>query len=112
VSTREEIIAGYRQLLRFLAAHPEVPMRDSRLDGYCVLAIDDEAGMTELHRIAAALGVEVVERPGTNPCAERKFGVVSYEAFYVRRSVSAWYREMDRLGREAVEARPGGGSDA
>jgi len=115
-SERDKMIADYRALLRFLASHPEVPLGRTELNDYCVSAESDEAGLAELERIAAELGVEVVHRPGFASKVARDFGSVTYRAFYnLRDDMAKHYEEQRWLAEQrALRAaeREAGGSDA
>jgi hypothetical protein len=117
VSTREEIIAGLRELADWLDANPEVPARDveMRWSVSAFYSDDDDDGMAELRRLAALIGAEVVDTyNGTHFDATRRFrGDVRYEAGCILRRAMAEHDAVQRLGLEALKAqRAEGGSDA
>jgi hypothetical protein len=116
VSTRDEIIAGLRELADWLDANPEVPVADVRMRHSTTHRADDEASMAELHQVAALIGVEAVATyKDTHFAAQKVFrGWVTYEVGAIRHQAMADLDELMRLGREAVERRrtAGGGSDA
>ncbi len=102
-TTRSEILADYRALLDFLDAHPDVPVRRNDLNSY-PLGGNDATGLPELHRIAAALGVEVTHNAQRSHFyAIRTFGRVSYQAAYVTDAYMAEYDEDIRYARERRE---------
>ena len=113
---RVEIIADYRKLLDFLAKHPEVPLGQSELNSFCMPTGDDAVQLAKLQRIAEALGVEVVRKPGSAAEVTRSFGNVTYTAFYnLSADMDRHYEEQRWLKEQrALKAaeREAGGSDA
>ena len=70
---------------------------------------DDEASLAELHRLAALIGVEVVDTHRGHFDAARRFrGGVVYEAGVILRQTMDDHNEVFRLGREALEAQRAG----
>lgn len=116
MGTRDEIIAGLRELADWLAANPEVPVSDVRMRHSTTCRSDEEAGMAELSRVAALIGVEVVANyKDTHFDAAKRFrGGVTYEVGAIRHQAMADLDELMRLGREAQDRQraAGSGSDA
>jgi hypothetical protein len=82
---RKQQIADLRDLVDFLDAHPDLPVGNLQPGYHCLTSTDDEAGMAELHRIAAILGTEVTGEGHTHRYARRRFGTWEYEAYYILR---------------------------
>jgi hypothetical protein len=102
---RQAVIEDLRTLVAFLAEHPQLPV-DARRIEYCVLADDDAQGIAEVQAIARTLGVEMTSSGG-HYHAERRFGSVTYRAFYVTRGEMAIYDAVMSY-RNAVRPETGG----
>jgi hypothetical protein len=103
IEERRRILAGYREMLDFLDAHPAVPVRASDPNNYYVLCDDDAQGMAELHAIAAALDVELTHNASrTHWYAVRPFGAVQYKAYHVSAEAMAEHHEAQAYARQRV----------
>jgi hypothetical protein len=109
VDQRAALIAGARELLDFVEAHPELPFKEHTFDVQVFVKnlpdITREAdAFAELVRIADILGVEpnLEDSPGLpHPHASKRFsGGVTYEAVYV---TEAYRREYKPVEPEAAE---------
>lgn len=80
VYKRTEVLAGLREAIDFLEAHPDVPIAlMSNQISFCVSEVDDAAQRAEVDRIAEALDVEPTGN--THYKAVKQFsGGVSYQA--------------------------------
>lgn len=107
---REQTIADVRALLDFLAARPDVPLNPFGDPlSYPVLTDDDAAGIAEITRIAASLGVPVTSTNGkpatpesSHLLAEYRVGQAVYSACYIHR---AWMKQRDEEQRWVAERR-------
>jgi len=91
---RNEILDDLIALAEHLKAHPELPVDKYTVRfGHSVTCAseDDTAGLAEVERIAAALGVEVEPSGGTHFYARKAFGAVEYEAHYITKQEMADY---------------------
>lgn len=108
---RDQIIAGYRELLDFAEIHPDLPLGRSELNSFCVLADNDDTGRAEIERIAAILQAPA-NLAGSQPSVRRVFGAITYTAFYCTRQSMKDHDFVMRVGREALHSqREGGESD-
>ncbi|GAA0738439.1 hypothetical protein Drose_04545 [Dactylosporangium roseum] len=110
---REELLSDLEGLVTFLAKNEGVPLRDFGVEvEYYVGSDDDQVGIEEIQRIAAALGVEMtVNDDKTHYRASRRFGTASYKAVYVVRREMDDYHELMDLGRRAQREAQGGESE-
>lgn len=108
---RAAIIKGYRDLLDWLEAHPEVP-----LNGVCNSITysalgDDESNRAEIDRAAKVLGVEASGT--THYQVRRSFGPVEYRAVAVMSGYLAKHRALQSyrgsVQPEQDEVAEGGG---
>lgn len=91
---RQQQIAGLRELVDFLAAHPDLPIGNDSIGRECITAGDDTAGRAELQAIADILGTEVqLSRGGGSYEVSRQFGTVTYRAFYCTREAMRQHGE-------------------
>lgn len=106
MSTRDERIADYRRMLDFLAEHPEVPLGAPALNSYHVSGSgsNDEAGLAELRRIAAALDVEITHNADASHFyADRQFGSVRYRALHILKHHMDEHVEVQRYAEQRRE---------
>src|ERR1700728_1099586 len=83
---RTQIVNGLRQLANYLDTHPDVPVNEFGWDLLsCTRETTDAAGMAEVDRIAAILGVQVRDDTpeGGHYTAAKTFGRITYEAIHV-----------------------------
>lgn len=93
-SKREQQIAGLRELVEFLAAHPDLPIGNDAIGRECIVADDDDAGRAELQAIADVLGTDVhLSRGGGSYEVVRQFGTITYRAFYSTREAMQQHHE-------------------
>lgn len=98
---RVELLSDARVLIAWLEANPDVPV-DSIGITYHVPSGDDERGVAELHRIAAAMNAPVrVEADGEHHIATTTVGRVGYRAVYIEREHMRRYDEHMKSYREA-----------
>lgn len=111
---RTQTLIELHELIDRLADLPDVPLNPygNPLD-YSVLLDDDGAGVAEIRRIAAALGVPVTTthpgRPEATPesthlLAELRVGRAVYSACYIRTAWMEKRAEEDRWVAERREA--------
>jgi hypothetical protein len=105
VDERAAVVVGVRHLADLIEAHPDLPASRHNL-GVSVyvnnmphVGNDDEAGFTELRRIAAILGVEpdLRDEPGAmHPSVKlRLAGGVAYEATYITQAYRRGYKPVE-----------------
>jgi len=95
---RADLIAGLRELADFYEQHPDMPLPPYPDFRHCVLSNDDDAGVAEVTTVAAQLGVELYDLDD-RPSADRKFGSITFSAFYVRRvHARRWVEGQKTLG--------------
>jgi hypothetical protein len=92
---RAAFVAGLRELVDFLVAHPEVPVPPYPVHlsfaAPIADAVDpDDAGMAFVADAARVLGVDVYRHDG-GARAERRFGRVWYGVSYALRAAAARY---------------------
>lgn len=103
-ATRKEYIAGLRSLADYLEDHADVPT-----EGYPgsilvhAFGHDDETEHALVDAAAAAM--DVVADGDTYYTARRMFGPFSFEVMAISHAHMAEYNEINKLGREALEAR-------
>lgn len=114
VEARAKKIAGLRELLDFLEAHPDIPLPLNADLEYCVTGVGtdpvtgkwgerpDHEGVAEIARVAGLLDAEVKSSGGCTETA-RRFGAASYRAFFVDMQRS---RDWDALVsyRDSIKA--------
>jgi hypothetical protein len=88
---RQARINGLRDLVEFLADHPEVPFEYPQISHH-VRADNDEEGIARVAELAETLGVKMTDTGGgpvradtTHFNAYLRFGPVQYNAVYIRR---------------------------
>lgn len=87
---RAAIIQGYRDLLDFLEAHPELPINELCNEvSVSIRGGDDAAERAEVDRIAAVL--DVTASGDSHYQARRSFGPVGYRATAI---ASAWSEQF------------------
>ena len=98
IDPRAQQIADLRELVDFLAAHPDLPIGNDAIGKECILADDDEAGRAQLQAIADILGTEVrLSLGGGSYEVARRFGTVVYQAFYSTRESMRKHGEELRI---------------
>jgi len=96
-STRAQVITGLRQLADYLDSHSDVPVSEFGWDLLiCAREETDAAGMAEVDRIAAVLGVQVSDctADGGHYMAIKTFGRITYEAVYIPTRRRAAHRAL------------------
>jgi hypothetical protein len=98
-ATRAAITSGLRELADWLDAHPDIPVRtgsECEIE-HSILADDDTAGLAELDRITAAVGIDAApSRVGdcSHPQVSVEFGPVRWMSTYVPRASMAAYNAL------------------
>ncbi|GEM_PF-532922 len=94
-ATRAQITAGLRQLADYLDTNPALPLAPYGWDLLVSTHDDtDTAGIAEVDRIAAILGVPVRDEiaDGGHYTAIKAFGLITYQAFHIPARSKAAYR--------------------
>jgi hypothetical protein len=92
---RSDITSGLRQLADYLDANPAIPVAPYGWDLMVgTHTSDDRAGVAEIDRVAADLGVAVYDDTanGGHYNVTRSFGPISYTAFHISARSKAAYR--------------------
>jgi len=108
MTTREELITGFRQLADFLSVNPDVPVPDMTVS----IQITADGGSDDerrafVDRAASAMGVEPFDPYGRGEHWEAvlRFGPVKYYVLAIDQRHMADYEETQRLGKEALAAK-------
>lgn len=100
MTTRDELIAGLRDLADWYEQHPDVPLMAYPEIRHCVMG-DDTTGTAELRQIAAALGAKPEVLPDRIE-VRGSFAGLSYWAFYNFQSAVAEYVARQKIADAAT----------